>query len=153
MAIRMHLRYSVMRAVSRFLLTALRYVLYCFLAYSFLSTALQNEVDLDIAECANDGTPNDIVAPYGELIASSFATTNLTAFIAGKLSVARTAVLKHTLRSVHRMMQSSGTSETSEGLRGLLDSSLLSSIKKVMQHRAVFGPSALALGGSRVFRM
>lgn len=114
---------------------------------------MQNEVDLDIAECANDGTPNDIVAPYGELIASSFATTNLTAFIAGKLSVARTAVLKHTLRSVHRMMQSSGTSETSEGLRGLLDSSLLSSIKKVMQHRAVFGPSALALGGSRVFRM
>ena len=111
---------------------------------------MQNEVDLDIAECANDGTPNDIVAPYGELIASSFATTNLTAFIAGKLSVARTAVLKHTLRSVHRMMQSSGTSE---GLRGLLDSSLLSSIKKVMQHRAVFGPSALALGGSRVFRM
>ena len=48
----------------------------------------------------------------------------------GKLSVARTAVLKHTLRSIHRMMQSSGTSE---GLRGLLDSSLLKSVKKIMQ--------------------
>ena len=41
------------------------------------------------------------------------------------------------------MMQSSGTAE---GLRGLLDSSLLKSVKKVMQHRAIFGPSALALG-------
>ena len=63
----------------------------------------------------------------------------------GKLSVARTAVLKHTLRSIHRMMQSSGTSE---GLRGLLDSSLLKSVKKIMQHRTIFGPSALALGMS-----
>ena len=61
----------------------------------------------------------------------------------GKLSVARTAVLKHTLRSIHRMMQSSGTSE---GLRGLLDSSLLKSVKNIMQHRTIFGPSALALG-------
>ncbi|KAI8975845.1 hypothetical protein BD414DRAFT_580582 [Trametes punicea] len=85
---------------------------------------VEYEVDLDLEECANDGTPNDSVAPYG------------------KLSVARTAVLKHTLRSMHRMMQSSGTSE---GLRGLLDSSLLKSVKKIMQNRAVFGPSILAL--------
>ena len=72
----------------------------------------------------------------------------LTFNLPGKLSVARTAVLKHTLRSVHRMMQSSGTSE---GLRGLLDSSLLKSIKKIMQHRAIFGPSALALGMITLF--
>ncbi|KAI0360913.1 hypothetical protein OH77DRAFT_1558017 [Trametes cingulata] len=85
---------------------------------------IEYEVDLDIEECANDGTPNDIVTSYG------------------KLSVARTAVLKHTLRSMHRMMQSSGTSE---GLRGLLDSSLLKSVKKILQSRAIFGPSVLAL--------
>ncbi|KAH9894888.1 hypothetical protein C8Q73DRAFT_645187 [Cubamyces lactineus] len=85
---------------------------------------IEYEINLDIEECANDGTPNDVVASYG------------------KLSVARTAVLKHTLRSMHRMMQSSGTSE---GLRGLLDSTLLKSVKKVMQNRAVFGPSVLAL--------
>ncbi|CDO77710.1 hypothetical protein BN946_scf184969.g61 [Trametes cinnabarina] len=85
---------------------------------------IEYEVNLDLEECANDGTPNDVVASYG------------------KLSVARTAVLKHTLRSMHRMMQSSGTSE---GLRGLLDSSLLKSVKKVMENRAVFGPSVLAL--------
>ena len=41
-------------------------------------------------------------------------------------------------------MQSSGAAE---GLRGLLDSSLLKSSKKIMQNRAIFGPSALALGG------
>ncbi|KAI0708195.1 hypothetical protein C8T65DRAFT_740208 [Cerioporus squamosus] len=85
---------------------------------------IEYEVNLDIEEHGNDGRPNDEVASYG------------------KLSVARTAVLKHTLRSVHRMMQSSGTAE---GLRGLLDSSLLKSVKKIMQHRAIFGPSALAL--------
>ncbi|KAI0373495.1 hypothetical protein BV20DRAFT_1119067 [Pilatotrama ljubarskyi] len=85
---------------------------------------IQYEVNLDIEECANDGTPNDVVTSYG------------------KLSVARMAVLKHTLRSMHRMMQSSGTSE---GLRGLLDSSLLKTVKKILQNRAIFGPSVLAL--------
>ncbi|KAI0666580.1 hypothetical protein C8Q78DRAFT_1176707 [Trametes maxima] len=85
---------------------------------------IEYEVNLGIEEWANDGLPNDVVTSYG------------------KLSVARTAVLKHTLRSMHRMMQSSGTSE---GLRGLLDSSLLKSVKKVMQNRAIFGPSVLAL--------
>lgn len=61
----------------------------------------------------------------------------------GKISVARAAVLKHILRSMHRMMQSSGSSE---GLRGLLDSSLLKSIKKVLENRNVFGPNVLPIG-------
>lgn len=61
----------------------------------------------------------------------------------GKISVARTAVLKHVLRSMHRMMQSSGTAE---GLRGLLDSTLLKSVKKVLQNRSVFGPAILPIG-------
>jgi E3 ubiquitin-protein ligase HUWE1 len=63
----------------------------------------------------------------------------------GGLPVARAAVLKHTLRSIHRMMQSSGTSE---GLRGLIDSTLLQSIKKIMEYRGLFGPSVLPLGES-----
>ena len=82
------------------------------------------------------------MAPYGTSVLKEVYVLLLTSAL-GKLSVARTAVLKHTLRSVHRMMQSSGTAE---GLRGLLDSSLLKSVKRIMQHRAVFGPSALALG-------
>jgi E3 ubiquitin-protein ligase HUWE1 len=41
------------------------------------------------------------------------------------------------------MMQSSGTAE---GLRGLIDLSLLKSIKKIIQHRGVFGPNVLPLG-------
>ncbi len=57
--------------------------------------------------------------------------------------MARSAALKHTLRSMHRMMQSSGTSE---GLRGLLDSTLLKSVKKIMDHGDAFGPSILAIG-------
>ena len=103
---------------------------------------MQHEVNFDIEEHAVEGTPDDGVASYG--MPRPFPSfTRLLIFLAGKLSVARTAVLKHTLRSVHRMMQSSGTTE---GLRGLLDSSLLKSVKKIMQHRAIFGPSALALG-------
>lgn len=52
-------------------------------------------------------------------------------------------MLKHTLRSMHRMMQSTGTSE---GLRGLIDSTLPQSIKKIMEYRGLFGPNLLPLG-------
>jgi E3 ubiquitin-protein ligase HUWE1 len=55
----------------------------------------------------------------------------------------RAAALKHILRSMHRMMQSSGTAE---GLRGLIDSSLLKSIKKIIEHRSLFGPNVLPIG-------
>lgn len=41
------------------------------------------------------------------------------------------------------MMQSSGSTE---GLRGLIDTSLLKSIKKIIEHRNLFGPSVLPLG-------
>ncbi|OBZ67028.1 E3 ubiquitin-protein ligase ptr1 [Grifola frondosa] len=85
---------------------------------------IEYEVDLDLQECASEPPVPDVLVSYG------------------KLSVARAAVLKHTLRSIHRMMQSSGTSE---GLRGLLDSSLLKSVKKIMQNRNVFGPNVLAM--------
>ena len=61
----------------------------------------------------------------------------------GKVSVNRGAALKHILHSMHRMMQSSGTTE---GLRGLLDSTLLKSAKKIMENRTVFSPNSLAIG-------
>ena len=41
------------------------------------------------------------------------------------------------------MMQSSGTAE---GLRSLIDMSLLKSIKKVVLYRGLFGPSVFPLG-------
>lgn len=44
---------------------------------------------------------------------------------------------------MHRMMQSSGTSE---GLRGLIDTSLIKSIKKIIDNRGLFGPTVLPLG-------
>lgn len=45
-------------------------------------------------------------------------------------------------------MQSSGSTE---GLRGLIDTSLLKSIKKIIDHRNLFGPSVLPLGENLYF--
>lgn len=67
----------------------------------------------------------------------------LLSHLLGQLPVARAAILKHALRSMHRMMQSSGTAEA---LRGLIDSSLLRSIRKVIIYRGLFGPSVIPLG-------
>lgn len=61
----------------------------------------------------------------------------------GELPIQRVAILKHILRSMHRMMQSSGTAE---GLRGLIDSSILKSIKKIVEYRGLFGPNIFPLG-------
>ncbi|KAF6760270.1 hypothetical protein DFP72DRAFT_1097039 [Ephemerocybe angulata] len=57
-----------------------------------------------------------------------------------ELPVSRIAVLKHILRSMHRMMQSAGTAE---GLRNLVNLSLLKSVKKIIEYRGLFGPSIL----------
>lgn len=59
-----------------------------------------------------------------------------------ELPIMRSTVLKHVLRSMHRMMQSSGSTE---GLRGLIDTTLLKSIKKIIENRELFGPSVLPL--------
>ncbi|KAL4078441.1 hypothetical protein V8B97DRAFT_1881842 [Scleroderma yunnanense] len=85
---------------------------------------IQHEVDFDITMYSSEPRSREVYGSYGEL------------------PVARAAVLKHALRSMHRMMQSSGTAE---GLRGLIDSSLLQSIKKIMEYRGLFGPSVLPL--------
>lgn len=86
----------------------------------------QHEVGFDITMYGSESRSREIFGSYGEL------------------PVARAAVLKHALRSMHRMMQSSGTAE---GLRGLIDTSLLQSIKRIMEYRGLFGPSVLPLGG------
>jgi E3 ubiquitin-protein ligase HUWE1 len=88
---------------------------------------VQHEIDTDLAEGGDALRVRDVSVPYGQL------------------SVARAALLKHSLRSVHRMMQSSGTAE---GLRGLIDSSLLQSVKKVIEYRSLFGGSILSIGQS-----
>ncbi|KZT26754.1 hypothetical protein NEOLEDRAFT_1062431 [Neolentinus lepideus HHB14362 ss-1] len=85
---------------------------------------IEHEVDYDITEYGRLEQNREITKSYGHM------------------SVARAAVLKHLLRSLHRMMQSSGTAE---GLRGLIDSSVLKSIKKVIEHRVLFGPSVLPI--------
>ncbi|KAH0589501.1 hypothetical protein H2248_005243 [Termitomyces sp. 'cryptogamus'] len=85
---------------------------------------IEYEIDINIKEYASLDVACDVVGSQGDL------------------PIAHSAALKHILRSMHRMMQSSGTAE---GLRGLIDLSLLKSIKKVMEHRTVFGPTILPL--------
>lgn len=58
------------------------------------------------------------------------------------LSIHRASLLKHLLRSIHRLMHASGTTEA---LRGLIDSSLVKSITLIMENRALFGPSILPM--------
>ncbi|XP_006461106.1 hypothetical protein AGABI2DRAFT_204611 [Agaricus bisporus var. bisporus H97] len=63
-------------------------------------------------------------------------------FAGSCLPIPRSSVLKHLLRTMHRMMQSSGTSE---GLRGLIDTSLIKSVKSIIDNRGLFGPSVLPI--------
>ena len=104
---------------------------------------MQYEVELDLAQYATQEPSREVVISYGTPASALLADRRHSWFSTGKLSVARAALLKHTLRSMHRMMQSSGTSE---GLRGLLDSSLLKSVKKIMENRSIFGPTVLPIG-------
>ncbi|KIM40119.1 hypothetical protein M413DRAFT_446273 [Hebeloma cylindrosporum] len=84
---------------------------------------IEFEVDLDIKEYAVD-----------------YQTCSISG--TGELPIQRVAILKHILRSMHRMMQSSGTAE---GLRGLIDSTILKSIKKIVEYRGLFGPNVFPL--------
>jgi len=49
---------------------------------------------------------------------------------------------------MHRMMQSSGTTE---GLRGLIDMSLLRSVKMIIEYRGLFGSSILPFGKAMTY--
>ncbi|GAA5823738.1 hypothetical protein JCM11251_003273 [Rhodosporidiobolus azoricus] len=60
----------------------------------------------------------------------------------GHLSFAQGQLLKNILRATQRLMTTSGTTE---GLRNLIDTSLLSSAMTVMQNRTVFGPQIFSL--------
>lgn len=51
---------------------------------------------------------------------------------------------------MHRMMQSSGTAE---GLRGLIDSSILKSLKKIIEWRGLFGSSVFPIGKLSPFNL
>jgi len=61
----------------------------------------------------------------------------------GQITLPEATLLKALLRSIVRIMTSSGTQ--GEGLRNLIDSTLPLSLKNIMQHRKVFGPQIYAL--------
>lgn len=57
--------------------------------------------------------------------------------------VRRTTPLKLSLRSLHRMMQSSGTTE---GLRNLIDSQIPRSLEQIFKNAVMVGAPVLAFG-------
>lgn len=70
-------------------------------------------------------------------------------YLLGLLPFVQSSLLKHIIRSMHRMMQSSGTAE---GLRTLIDSSLVKSIKMIMENKVLFGPPIYSIGKSTLGR-
>jgi E3 ubiquitin-protein ligase HUWE1 len=61
----------------------------------------------------------------------------------GILPFPRYSALKALLRSISRMMQTTGTAD---GLRNLIDSSLPKSVKKIIEYRKVFGATVFSHG-------
>lgn len=91
-------------------------------------------------ELSDRGTHNSV--RFLNLLQALLRISHLNVYL-GSIPLSRHALLKHLLRSMHRMMQSSGSHE---GLRTLIDSSLPGSVKKIMEHRHVFGHQVFALG-------
>ncbi|GAA6031536.1 hypothetical protein JCM8097_006506 [Rhodosporidiobolus ruineniae] len=60
----------------------------------------------------------------------------------GLLTFGEGQILKNIFRATQRLMTTSGTTE---GLRNLIDTSLLLSVKTVMSHRQIFGPQIFSL--------
>lgn len=89
-------------------------------------------------------------SPYGSFSLPSFFSSRRTKLSnfpllrnAGILPFPRFSALKALLRSISRMMQTTGTAD---GLRNLIDSSLPKSVKKIMEYRKVFGPTVFSHG-------
>ena len=60
----------------------------------------------------------------------------------GKLTFGGASLLRNLFKSIAHMMTSTGTAD---GLRNLIDTSLLASLRKIMDLREIFGPQILAL--------
>lgn len=104
---------------------------------------MQYEIDHDILEYGGPSMVPEFNSAGMMFLTIPSLFWDLISFWAGNLPIPRSSVLKHLLRTMHRMMQSSGTSE---GLRGLIDTSLVKSIKKIIDNRGLFGSSVLPLG-------
>ncbi|PWY99341.1 hypothetical protein BCV70DRAFT_162691 [Testicularia cyperi] len=91
---------------------------------------IQDEVDRDIDDGSHDRMKH---SRYGEP-----GPDNLY----GKLAFGRSSLLRAMFKSITQMMSSTGTGE---GLRNLINTSLPSSLKKIIEYRTIFGPQILAL--------
>ena len=108
---------------------------------------MQDEIELCIAAHSSVASTSTAVidAPTGSSLRRRAFESHLIQALPGLLSFEQAALLKALLRAIQRLMQTAGTTE---GLRNLIDSSLLASVKSIMQHRIVFGPQLFGLGES-----
>lgn len=94
-------------------------------------------------------TTEDCIANHSAPAESTNATAVVdrdSAF--GRLPFKKYTALKSLLRSISRMMQSSGTAD---GLRNLIDSSLPATVKQIIVHRRTFGPVLFATCAFRLY--
>lgn len=89
-----------------------------------LVTRIKNEVDLAVSTHKDHKDAHSTLNPFG------------------LIPISRSSLLKQLLKSLHRMMQSSGTSE---GMRGLIDTSVLKSVQTIIEYRGIFGPPVLPI--------
>ncbi|PWN48958.1 DUF913-domain-containing protein [Violaceomyces palustris] len=90
---------------------------------------IEQEVDRDIEDASEQSMDDSVFNQPGP--------DNLY----GKLAFGRASLLRNMFKSISHMMSSTGTAD---GLRNLIDSSLLKSLRKILEHRAVFGPQILS---------
>ncbi|UTT88591.1 hypothetical protein NDA17_001733 [Ustilago hordei] len=62
--------------------------------------------------------------------------------IYGRLAFGRASLLRAMFKSITQMMSSTGTGD---GLRNLINTSLPTSLKRIIEHRSIFGPQVFAL--------
>jgi E3 ubiquitin-protein ligase HUWE1 len=100
----------------------------------------------DTVEASNQG----VVGGTASKLFGSAHLFEVKACFLGLLPFVHSSLLKHIIRSMHRMMQSSGTAE---GLRTLIDSSLVKSIKIIMENKVLFGPPIYSIGKSTLGKL
>lgn len=106
-----------------------------------LTLVIQHEVDIDLRN--NEVDDSSEWSLYGALLKWLVVLYFELDANLGHLPYPRAVLLKHIMRTMHRMMQASGTTEN---LRGLIDSSLTRSLKKIMENRGLFGPAIFSIG-------
>ncbi|BGP26526.1 E3 ubiquitin-protein ligase HUWE1 [Rhodotorula toruloides] len=108
--------------------------------YSNAFTAFMSAGGLNVWVARIETEVDEAVSVYADEAKKLKSAVKESAF--GLLPFQQGALIKSVLRALQRLLAGSGTTE---GLRNIIDTSLLDSIKTVMQNRPVFGPQIFSL--------